>query len=65
MKITFNSQLEGIDWIADHTEDETQFEILREALLYNYIYVGTYFLELDREMNDVLDRVFANTRTDN
>lgn len=47
MKIKFPNRLEGIDWIASFVEDEGHFEILREELSYNFIYEGSYFLEIE------------------
>ncbi len=54
MKIRFNSRLEAIDWIANYTDDEGQFEVLREQLNYNYIYTGKYFIKLDKKKKDVI-----------
>ncbi len=48
MIITFTNQLQGINWIAEKTQNENQFEALREALLYNYIYSGKYFLDTEK-----------------
>ena len=56
MVIRFNSQLEGINWIAEKVQDETQFEILREELLFNYIYSGNYFLDVEKNQPEI----FAN-----
>jgi hypothetical protein len=53
MKVSFESRLEAIDWIADHSEDEGQFEVLREQLNYNYIYSGHFYLCLDEDMPEV------------
>ncbi|MEL6926309.1 MAG: hypothetical protein AAFO94_19865 [Bacteroidota bacterium] len=47
MKKTFTSRLAAIDWIASTAENEAQFEVLREQLNFNYIYTGTYFLEMN------------------
>jgi hypothetical protein len=45
MKKEFESHLEAIDWIADHAETESHFEILREELIFNHIYDGEYFVD--------------------
>lgn len=55
MKIQFNSRLEAIEWIADHAENEGEFEVMREQLNFNYIYHDTFFLDLgEREAEVVL-----------
>lgn len=54
MKVSFESRLEAIDWIADHAEDEGQFEVLREQLNYNYIYTGRYYLSLDQDIPEIM-----------
>ncbi len=38
MKVSFDSRMEAIDWIAQNVEDEKSFETLREQLNYNFIY---------------------------
>ena len=53
-KITFANRLAAIDWIAAHTEDEGQFEVLREQLNFNYIYTGDFFLELGENIAEVV-----------
>lgn len=53
MKITFETRLEAIDWIADYVEEEGQFEVLREQLNFNYIYTGKYFLDLGKSIGEV------------
>ena len=53
MKITFESRLEAIDWIAEYVDDEGQFEVLREQLNFNYIYTGKYFLQIDESIGEV------------
>jgi hypothetical protein len=53
MKKEFESHLEAIDWIAQHAETESHFEILREELIFNHIYTGEYFIDsiaMDREV---------------
>ena len=45
MKKEFENNLQAIDWIAEHAETESHFEILREELIFNHIYTGEYFIE--------------------
>ena len=52
MKKYFQSQLQAIDWIANYSKNEGQFEVLREQLLFNYIYHGTHFLSLNKKEMD-------------
>ncbi|HFA51182.1 MAG TPA: hypothetical protein ENJ95_19395 [Bacteroidetes bacterium] len=52
--ITFSTRLDAIDWIAQHADDEGRFEVLREQLNFNYIYSGTYFLDLENEYGEVI-----------
>ena len=55
MKIKFNSRLEAINWIAEFVENEGQFEILREQLIFNEIYSGTNYLIIEKiEMEVVM-----------
>ena len=54
MKIKFDSRLEAIDWIAEHAQDEGQFEVLREQLNYNHIYSGRFFLNLEETTMEVV-----------
>lgn len=54
MKITFETRLEAIEWIANFAEDEGQFEVLREELNFNFIYSGTYYLDLDEDVKEVV-----------
>lgn len=49
MKKQFKTQLGAIDWIAQFAKDEAHFEVLREQLLYNRLYTGELFVELDKE----------------
>lgn len=53
MKRSFKTRLEAIDWIAANTENERQFELLREQLNYNYIYFNVYFIDQADLFNDV------------
>jgi len=55
MKIRFKSRLAAIDWIANYTDDEGQFEVLREQLNYNFIYTGKYFIKLDKKKRDIVN----------
>ena len=57
-KITFHTRLEAIDWIAANTDNEGQFEALREQLNFNYIYHQRYFLDLTEMDTEIvmLDR---------
>ena len=48
MNVTFETHLDGIYWIARNVEDENQFEILREELLFNYIFTKSHFLTLNK-----------------
>jgi hypothetical protein len=57
MIITFTDLLQGIDWIAEKVENETQFEILREDLLFNYIYTGVYFLDSEQSMTEFMTKM--------
>jgi len=52
-KIHFDNMLEAIDWIAEYAEDEGQFEVLREQVNFNFIYTGTYFLDLSKPISEV------------
>ena len=54
MKIQFENRLEAIEWIAQHVEDEGQFEVLREQLNFNFIYFGRLFLDLDQPVGEVV-----------
>jgi hypothetical protein len=54
MKINFFNRLEAIDWIAKYSEDEGQFEVLREQLTFNEIYSGSYYLILEESKMEVV-----------
>ena len=54
MKKYFKSRMEAINWIADHSDNEGQFEVLREQLNYNYIYTSIYFVRLDAAQKEVV-----------
>lgn len=54
MKRVFKNKLEAIDWIAAKAEDEAQFEVLREQLMFNFIYTGRYFLNIDGSLLEVV-----------
>lgn len=45
----FQTRLQAIDWIANHAEDEAQFEVMREQLMFNHIYTGKYFVKVEKE----------------
>ena len=49
MKKKFQNRIEAIDWIANHAENEGQFEVLREQLTFNHIYSGTFYLDLNEK----------------
>ncbi len=49
MKKQFQNRIEAVDWIANFVENEGQFEVLREQLSFNFIYSGTFYLEIDPE----------------
>ncbi len=51
MKKQFQNRITAINWIANYVENEGQFEVLREQLIFNYIYNGTYFLEVNEQEN--------------
>ena len=53
MIIRFKSRLEGIDWIAENAKSEGHFEILREQLMFNFIYTNVYFLDLSEVIGEV------------
>ncbi len=53
MKIKFKTRLEAIDWIAYYVEEEGTFEVLREQVLFNFIYTGQYFLESPEKVLEV------------
>ena len=54
MKKTFQNRLDAIDWIAGYVENEGQFESLREELNFNFIYSGTYFLEIEVQLPEIV-----------
>lgn len=54
MKKEFENRLMAINWIANNTDDEGKFEVLREQLNFNFIYTGTYFLDLDKPIDEVI-----------
>ena len=51
MKKSFQNRIQAVEWIAGFVEDEGQFEVLREQLTFNYIYHGTYFLNIVKQEN--------------
>ena len=54
MKVKFKSRLQAIDWIANYTEDEGEFEVLREQLNYNFIYTGKFFIKVEKKKRDII-----------
>ncbi len=50
MNVQFETHLDGIYWIARNVKDEVQFEILREELLFNYIFTKSHFLTLNKNI---------------
>ena len=54
MRNVFKNRLEAIDWIAENTEDEGRFEVLREQLNFNFIYSGEYFIDTDGPIMEVV-----------
>ena len=58
MNVTFETHLDGIYWIARNVEDETQFEILREELLFNYIFTKCHFITLNKAIMTYLSGPF-------
>jgi len=54
MKKIFQNRLEAIKWIVENVEDEGQFEVLRERLNFNHIYTGSYFIDLDKDIREVV-----------
>ena len=53
MKVSFDSRLEAIDWIAQNVEDEKSFESLREQLNYNFIYKGEFYVNFDDDNPEI------------
>ena len=54
MKKYFKNRIEAIDWIANHVEDEGQFEVLREQLNFNFIYTRFYFVNVNGAQMEVV-----------
>ena len=53
MKKYFKNRLEAINWIANNVEGEGQFEVLREQLIFNFIYTRTYFVTKNDSQKEV------------
>ncbi len=53
MKVSFETRLEAIDWIAQNVADEKSFESLREQLNYNFIYNGEFYVNFDDDNPEV------------
>ncbi len=60
MKIKFQNRLEAIEWIADYAADEGMFEVLREQLNFNFIYTGTFFIDLSKPVGEVVPLKLEN-----
>ncbi len=56
MKMEFQNRIEAVDWIANFSKNEGQFEVWREQLTFNHIYSETFYLELNEkeELNEVI-----------
>ena len=54
MKKEFTSRLEAIEWIAVHAENEAQFEVWREELLFNHIYTNEFFISSIKQEMEVV-----------
>ncbi len=54
MRKVFNNRLEAIDWIAENTENEGQFEVMREQLNFNYIYTERYYIDTGESIQEVV-----------
>ena len=54
MKKYFKNRMEAINWIANHVEDEGQFEVLREELTFNFIYTEKYFVDPEVTQMEVM-----------
>ena len=50
----FKTRLEAIDWIAGHVENEGQFEVMREQLMFNEIRTGRLFIDWPEEFPEVV-----------
>ena len=50
----FKTRLEAIDWIARHVENEGQFEVMREELLFNELRTNRLFLDWPEELPEVI-----------
>jgi hypothetical protein len=46
MRHEFTNRIDAINWIAENVENEAQFEVLREELYFNYIYTGTFCVNM-------------------
>ena len=45
----FISRLKAIDWIAGRVENEAQFEVMREQLMFNEIMTGKLYVDWPKE----------------
>jgi hypothetical protein len=65
MKKQFQTRLQAIQWIADYAKNEGHFEVLRERLLFNHIYDGTYYLDLDKQKSSCEVILFDSDNNNN
>ena len=54
MKKQFKNRLAAIEWIANKAENEGQFEVMREQLMFNFIYSGQHYLEMETHDYEVI-----------
>jgi hypothetical protein len=54
MKKEFTSRLEAIEWIANNANDEAQFEVWREELLFNHIYTNEFYISSVKQEMEVV-----------
>ena len=50
----FINRLKAIDWIASHVENEGQFEVMREQLMFNEIRTGKVFIDWPENFPEVV-----------
>ena len=50
----FKTRLEAIDWIARNVENEGQFEVMREQLMFNEIRTGRLYIDWPEEFPEVV-----------
>ena len=54
MKKYFKNRLEAVDWIASQAKSEAHFEVMREQLMYHYIYFKEYFIDSNQQNKEVV-----------